>query len=222
MAPAVSRAARPDGLPWELQFHTSASLVAQKEGRPFYEEMRKVETPPARKRALFDKLVDEIKRTGLYPPIIVRPVGDRYQILDGHHRVQALRQLGIDHAQAVAWQADDTQALLLLATLNRLSGDDDPRKRSALLAQLTRSIDIDELSRRLPEDRARIKKLLTLNADPPSPRVPTPVEEMPVCLHFFLLPAQRTAVERRLREAGGPREAALMKLLSIQEPATDA
>jgi hypothetical protein len=43
-------------LDWELQFHTSASLRAQKEGRPYYEEMRKMDTPPARKRELFDKL----------------------------------------------------------------------------------------------------------------------------------------------------------------------
>ncbi|MBT8495370.1 MAG: hypothetical protein KJO07_20145, partial [Deltaproteobacteria bacterium] len=45
-----------NGLEWELQFHTRASLQAQKEGRPYYEEMRRVDTPPARKRVLFDKL----------------------------------------------------------------------------------------------------------------------------------------------------------------------
>lgn len=170
-------------------------------------------------RALIDKLADEIGRTGLYPPIIVRPIGERYQILDGHHRVAVLRQLGHTQVQAVVWQADDDQALLLLATLNRLSGSDDPRKRAALVAELGRSFDLSELARRLPEDRAKVRKLLELHAAPPSPKPPTPMDELPVSVHFFLLPAQRRAVEQRLREQGGGRESALLKLLGIDEGA---
>lgn len=42
------------GLFWELQFHTTASLAAQHDTRPLYEEMRLVKTPLERKRALFD------------------------------------------------------------------------------------------------------------------------------------------------------------------------
>jgi len=44
------------GLEWELQFHTSQSLVTQREGHPLYEEMRNASTPPERKRELFDAL----------------------------------------------------------------------------------------------------------------------------------------------------------------------
>lgn len=166
-------------------------------------------------KALFDKLAGEIERTGLYPPVIVRPVGERYQILDGHHRVAALRRLGREHAQAVVWQADDDQALVLLATLNRLSGSDDPRKRAALIARLHQSMDLKTLAQRLPEDRGKVSKLLQLHAAPPSPKPPQPLSEMPVSLHFFLLPEQRRAIERRLAEHGGPRERALMELLGI-------
>lgn len=169
-------------------------------------------------KALIDKLADEIERTGLYPPVIVRPIGERYQILDGHHRVAVLRRLGHETANAVVWQADDQQALLLLATLNRLRGDDDPRKRAALLAELHRSMGMSELAERLPEDRERVKKLLALNAAPPSPSTPTPLDQMPVSLHFFVLPDERRAVERRLREHGGQRERALLSLMGIEEP----
>lgn len=166
-------------------------------------------------KALLDKLAEQIAQTGRYPPVIVRPVGDRYQILDGHHRVIVLRRLGRDTAQCVVWEVDDTQALLLLATLNRLSGDDDPRKRAALVAKLNASMDVHELARRLPEDAERVRKLLSLHAAPPSPRPPQPIDQMPVCLHFFLLPDQRRAVERVLAEHGGNRERALLERLGI-------
>jgi len=166
-------------------------------------------------KALLDKLAREVEETGLYPPVIVRPIGERYQILDGHHRVQVLRQLGMTDAQCVVWQADDRQALVLLATLNRLSGDEDPRKRAALLAELNKSMGVAELARRLPEDRERVRKLLAIHAAPPSPRAPTPIDQVAVCIHFFLMPDARRAVEKCLREHGGSREQALLQLLGV-------
>src|ERR1041385_7198567 len=62
---------------------------------------------------LFDKLVANLGRTRRYPPVIVRPLPDdeatasqgrRYQILDGHHRVKALAQLGVAEARCVVWE----------------------------------------------------------------------------------------------------------------------
>ena len=169
-----------------------------------------------------DKLADEIERTGHYPPVIVRPIGERYQILDGHHRVMVLRQLKYDRVQCVVWPVDHEQALLLLATLNRLSGDDDPRRRAALLVKLNATLDIKQLAQRLPEDAERVRKLMALHAAPPSPQSPKPLDQMPVSLHFFLLPEQRRAVEQVLAEHGGGREQALLKLLSIGIGVEDA
>jgi hypothetical protein len=44
----------PAGLTWELQFHTQASADANSKTRTMYEEMRRLETPLARKQELFD------------------------------------------------------------------------------------------------------------------------------------------------------------------------
>lgn len=46
----------PDGLPWELQFHTAASIEVQTTTREQYEELRLAKTPKARKRELFDQM----------------------------------------------------------------------------------------------------------------------------------------------------------------------
>lgn len=43
-------------LQWEIQFHTAASAETQKKSHPLYSEQRKIDTPLARKRELFDQM----------------------------------------------------------------------------------------------------------------------------------------------------------------------
>ncbi|MFW6060171.1 MAG: ParB/RepB/Spo0J family partition protein [Phycisphaeraceae bacterium] len=163
---------------------------------------------------LLARLTAHIERTDRYPPLIVRPLGDgTYQILDGHHRAEALRRLGRAAARCVAWEVDDDEALLLMATLNRLEGDDDASKRAALLARLSERHDLKTLAAQLPERSEQLKKLLALNDPAPPPRPPQPIDQMPQAVHFFLLPEQRRRLDQRLKAIGGSREAALMTLV---------
>ena len=60
------------------------------------------------------------------------------------------------------WHCDDQTALVLLATLNRLEGEDVPAKRAELLAELEALIPVDELAPLLPEDAAVIEETLGL------------------------------------------------------------
>ncbi len=62
------------------------------------------------------KLRAHIKWTGRYPFLVVRPPPDepgKYQVLDGHHRVAVLRDLGHTEARCDVWQVDDREAKLL-------------------------------------------------------------------------------------------------------------
>ena len=160
------------------------------------------------------RLVRHIEATGRYPPIIVRPRGDGYEILDGHHRVEALRRLGQAAARCLVWEVDAEEALWLLATLNRLQGQDDARKRAALLRELGRRVEQTELGRRLPDSDKRLKRLREMTTAVARPRPPVPAEAMPEAVHFFLLPAQRRTLEARLKEIGGTREQALMAMVT--------
>ncbi len=173
---------------------------------------------------LFGKLKEHLKRSDRYPPIIVRrlpgEVADeqgestqRYQLLDGHHRVAALRELGVAEARCVVWEVDDAGALELLATLNRLQGKDDPKARAALVEALRErcGLDMQALAERLPEDGEALEKLSRLHQPAPTLREPMKLGDMPVAVHFFLLPADRSKLEKALAASHEHRETALMQ-----------
>jgi ParB-like chromosome segregation protein Spo0J len=168
--------------------------------------------------ALLKKLAGHIERTGRYPPLIVRPAPGEpraRQVLDGHHRWRALERLGHRSAMCMLWDVDDEQALVLLATLNRLEGADDPHRRSRLLGELVDRYgrSAAELARLVPETAQRLNKLAVLRRPCPAPSPPPSLEDMPRAVHFFLLPADRRRLESVLRRIGGSREQALMTLI---------
>lgn len=175
------------------------------------------------KDALFLKLVDHIKESKNYPPLIVRPHPSshgRYQILDGHHRAKALKQLGYHHANCDVWDVDDAQTDMLLLTLNRLCGNDDPYKRGEILKRLTQTINVDALAERLADDSDRIRKLIDATKPPPKPLEPEDVADMPYGVMFFLSASQRNYLFKKLKPLAKNRSDALIVLLKLDSAQT--
>jgi ParB-like chromosome segregation protein Spo0J len=173
----------------------------------------------------FRKLVAHLRRSGRYPPVIVRKLpcvpGDLpgagaggYQVLDGHHRVAALRELGVAEVHCNVWEVDDDEALMLLATLNRLQGGDDPKKRAAIVAELASRRGLEAVAAALPENAEKLRRLVELDRRSPVPAPPPALDDMPQAVHFFLRGADRRALEATLRALGGTREAALMRMVA--------
>ena len=155
------------------------------------------------------KLRRHIEKQGYYEPLVVRPHPSKenwYELLNGHHRKCVLEQLESTHADCVVWQVNDEQALLLLATLNRLCGQDDPYKRAELLEKLSQRFEKDDLVRQLPEKRQQLEKVLACRK---SPEVlePEALPEMPQVLTFFVMGEQKAIIETSLQkvrdEVGG-------------------
>jgi ParB-like chromosome segregation protein Spo0J len=113
-----------------------------------------------------EALARNIRRQGgRYPPLVTRPhpeIPDHFELLDGVHRAGVLRQLGHSEAICLVWPCDDAEALVLLATLNRLEGEDVPARRAELLAELSTLLPAEELAQLLPEDGAQISDTLEL------------------------------------------------------------
>jgi len=114
---------------------------------------------------LREKLRAHIKRTGRYPFLVVRPhpsEPSRYQVLDGHHRVAILKDLGHTEVRCDVWDVDDREAKLLLATLNRLEGQDQPIRRAQLIHELLGEMNLDDLAGLLPETDKQLEELHAL------------------------------------------------------------
>lgn len=169
---------------------------------------------------VLDKLTRHIERTGQYPPLIVRPHpqhGDRYQVLDGHHRLMVLQQLEHTHARCDVWDVHDDDATLLLLTLNRLHGDDDPQQRGALLAKLHERLPMPQIARLVPENEPAIARLIELTRPPQELAEPVDADAMPQAVTFFLNAAQRDALLSKLRAVDHDRSRALVRLLELDE-----
>ena len=179
------------------------------------------DNPNRMSKANFTKLVHNIEQTGLYEPLVVRPHPTKpnaYQILNGHHRCQALRKLGHETAQAVVWDVDDEQADVMLTTLNRLAGRDVLAKKLAILKRLNRRTSTRELARRLPYTHTQLQRLR--NFIPPSSAGRANAETFAVPMVFFVNKAEQQTIEEALAlaqpsTAGGRaarRAAALLRL----------
>ena len=121
--------------------------------------------PNRMSKANFAKLVRNIQRTSRYEPLVVRPASERqdcFQIINGHHRCRALRELGYKTVDVVVWDIDDKDADILLATLNHLGGSDVLEKKLALLKRLNQRMQTRELAKLLPHTAKQIERLANL------------------------------------------------------------
>lgn len=179
---------------------------------------------------LFAKLKAHISRTGDCPPLIVRrhpDRPDRFQILDGHHRAKVLRELDHDAAQCAIWEVnDDAHAALLLLTLNRLHGQDDPRLRGSLLEQLQHEMSAADLADLLPDSADEIQALIRMVQPPKHDEAmmpPPDVDRMPQAVTFFLTESQHARLNVHLRAIDHDRSVALIKALHLDaDPAKAA
>lgn len=172
---------------------------------------------------LLVKLVGHIERTDRYPHLIVRPMpgeAGAYEILDGHHRAEALRRLGRAAARCEVWEVDDDEALVLLATLNRLQGRDDVRRRANLLESLARRFGAARLPRLLPEDAERIERLRQVRLPPPAPAPSIRAGDLPAAVTFFLTAEQKRRLDEILSAHAGARSQQLVAHLHLDEPMT--
>ncbi len=155
---------------------------------------------------LLKKLKGHIGRSGRYPALVVRSLGNskdfedqagKLQILDGHHRLVVLKELGYRKVRVDNWgDLSDGQAQLLVATLNRLEGQDDPDERAELLGQLQQSLDISvaELAEVLPESQEELEKFLELN-DPPEELAEPDAEQLALPWTIFATVEQIAEIE---------------------------
>jgi ParB/RepB/Spo0J family partition protein len=175
--------------------------------------------------ATFQAELASIREFGFVDPVTVRPHPTRrghFEIIDGEHRWRAAKALALTVVDVVVLDATDAQAKRLTVILNETRGSANPADLGKLLADLQRSMSVDELVRGMPYTRTEVEDLIGLSsfdwdaykANPLKPEVTQPQEDAWVELNVTLpeavyerLVEVRADVERRLVEAGGKLDA---------------
>lgn len=124
---------------------------------------------PRQPRQVFDEeplaeLVHSIREVGLLQPIVVRPVGDGYEIVAGERRWRASREAGLDRVPAIIRTTPDDELLrdALLENLHRvqLNALEEAAAYEQLLADFGGTQ--EELATRLGRSRPQVANTLRL------------------------------------------------------------
>ena len=129
----------------------------------------RIDPNPRQPRGAFDEeplhdLTVSIEAVGVLQPIVVRPSGERYQIVMGERRVRAARSAGLERVPAIVRTTEDDQMLrdALLENVHR--EDLNPLEEAAAYEQLLLDFGItqEELAARLGRSRPVIANAMRL------------------------------------------------------------
>ena len=67
------------------------------------------------------ELRDSIRDHGILQPLLVRPVGDVFEIIEGCHRFTAAKEVGLEEVPCLVRQCSDEEALVLQLQANAIS-----------------------------------------------------------------------------------------------------
>lgn len=160
------------------------------------------ENPNRMSQARFKKLIHHIHTTGQYEPIVVRKHPTKkgsYQILNGTHRVRAIKHLELSHVDCVVFNADDDAARVYLLTLNKLIGRDNAFLRTQLIGRLSKRIGSGPLSRLLAESKKAIETSVNLSQN--KPVITKPTTPLLVPMTFFMNEQEHTLIQRAFEKA---------------------
>lgn len=116
----------------------------------------------------FQELKASIEKNGFTIPILVRQLPDgKYELIDGEHRIQVVKELGWEKIPAVISELDDTRATLLNILANTARGTQNPMDvAEALRRAYEAGADIKELAAATGHTESWVKLYLTLTELP--------------------------------------------------------
>ncbi len=126
-------------------------------------------------RARFDEeeltsLAESIREVGVLQPVLVRPVGDEYELIAGERRWRAARRVGLQTIPALVRDTEDTAALEHALVENIHRADLNPIEEAAAYQQLIEEFQLthEQVAGRVGQSRAAITNKLRLLQLPPA------------------------------------------------------
>jgi ParB family chromosome partitioning protein len=131
--------------------------------------LHEIELNPKQPRVAVDaeklgQLAESIRGSGVIQPVVVRPMGGRYELVVGERRVRAARMAGLDTVPALVRDVPD-EKLLEFALVENIQRDDlnAIEKAQAVRRMISElSLTQEEAGRRLGLDRSTIANMVRL------------------------------------------------------------
>ena len=113
-----------------------------------------------------EDLANSIRATGILQPILIRPAGERYQLVAGERRWRAATKAGIETIPAVIRNIADDEALELALTENLMREQLNPLEVAHAYDQLQKrfSLTHEQIAERLGVNRSTVTNSLRLLA----------------------------------------------------------
>jgi ParB family chromosome partitioning protein len=124
-------------------------------------------------QAAIDELAASIRASGVIQPVIVRKIGERYELIAGERRWRAARQAGLSTVPSLVRNTTDAQSLELALVENLLREDLNPLEEAEAYHKLLGDYGWtqDELAERIGRDRSSIANTIRLL------KLPDPVQD---------------------------------------------
>ena len=131
--------------------------------------LRLIELNPVQPRAEIDPeelqgLADSIRAAGVIQPILLRPAGERYELVVGERRVRACRLAGRDTVPALVRDIPDEEMLTLALVENIQRADLNPIEKAQAVRRMMDDLGLtqEQVGHRLGFQRSTIANLLRL------------------------------------------------------------
>src|SRR5246127_4983223 len=128
-----------------------------------------VEPSPYQPRTRFreealDELARSIQASGIIQPIVVRPIGSRYQLIAGERRWRAAQRAGLKKASAIVRQVSDELALEMTLVENIQREDLNPIEAARAFERLMDEFQLtqESVAERTGKDRATVANAIRL------------------------------------------------------------
>jgi len=199
------------------------SLIESRATRAQIREVpvEKILPNPAQPRLSYEEdslteLADSIREHGVLQPILVRPIGGKYELIAGERRWRASRMAGRETIPAIVVEFDEETALEVSIIENLQREDVSPLEEAAMFRKMTDlGYSVRQLAQKIGKDKGYVENRIRLAEAPPEIRDLVSVRKDTLSHAYELMKVGDERTRKRLAKRVAAGDLTLARLRAI-------